>query len=213
MIELGRCILPGDGFDPNFDGRLGLDGCRRLERFHRQDVIANRLDPWHGAWFHPYSFARLEVLSSPPSTGDVADDADRFLVAVTFRMRRLGVPVIAEFTSPEPRTIVMRIVDGEGTGSVVETHATPVGPGPGMGMFMLPASMVGAFVEMGACETMRAARPSKRPPCVAPWREGAAGSTAKSASRTLCAEGRASGTLSIMRWIRSSSAPGTSSSG
>jgi hypothetical protein len=42
----------------------------------------------------------------------------------------LGVPVVAEFTSPEPRTIVMRIVDGEGTGSVVETHATPLGRGP-----------------------------------------------------------------------------------
>ena len=37
--------------------------------------------------------------------------------------------MVAEFTSPEPRTIVMRIVDGEGAGSVVETHATPVGPG------------------------------------------------------------------------------------
>ena len=37
--------------------------------------------------------------------------------------------MVAEFTSPQPRTIVMRIVDGEGTGSVVETHATPVGPG------------------------------------------------------------------------------------
>src|SRR6201999_4201683 len=54
----------------------------------------------------------------------------RFLVAVTFRVGRLGVPVVAEFTSPEPRTVVMRIVDGEGAGSVVETHATPVGPGP-----------------------------------------------------------------------------------
>jgi hypothetical protein len=95
------------------------------------DVIANRLDPWHGAWLHPYSFTSLEVLSSPPTDDDGADPADdRFLVAVTFRIGRLGVPVIAEFTSPEPRTIVMRIVDGEGTGSVVETHATPVGPGP-----------------------------------------------------------------------------------
>ena len=92
------------------------------------DVIANRLDPWHGAWFHPYSFTRLEVLSAPAV--DATDDDDRFLVAVTFKMGRLGVPVIAEFTSPEPRTIVMRIVDGEGAGSVVETHATPVGPGP-----------------------------------------------------------------------------------
>ncbi|HUL99492.1 MAG TPA: DUF5914 domain-containing protein [Mycobacterium sp.] len=92
------------------------------------DVIANRLDPWHGAWFHPYSFTRLEVLSAPPV--DATDDADRFLVAVTFKIGRFGVPVVAEFTGPEPRTIVMRIVDGEGTGSVVETHATPIGPGP-----------------------------------------------------------------------------------
>ncbi|OBB97920.1 DUF5914 domain-containing protein [Mycobacterium sp. 852002-40037_SCH5390672] len=88
------------------------------------DVIANRLDPWHGAWFHPYSFTRLDVLTTP------TEQADRFLVAVTFRMGRLGVPVVAEFSCPEARTIVMRIVDGEGTGSVVETHATPMGSGP-----------------------------------------------------------------------------------
>lgn len=94
------------------------------------DVIANRMDPWHGSWFHPYSFTRLDVLSSPPVDTELPEAEDRFLVAVTFRMGRLGVPVIAEFTSPEPRTIVMRIVDGEGAGSVVETHATPVGPGP-----------------------------------------------------------------------------------
>lgn len=88
------------------------------------DIIANRLDPWHGVWFHPYSFTRLEVLTTP------TEHADRFLVAVTFRMGRLGVPVVAEFSCPEARTIVMRIVDGEGSGSVVETHATPVGLGP-----------------------------------------------------------------------------------
>lgn len=93
------------------------------------DVIANRLDPWHGAWFHPYSFTRLEVLSAPPA-GDVPEEEDRFLVAVTFRIGRLGVPVVAEFVAPGPRTIVMRIVDGEGAGSVVETHASPVAPGP-----------------------------------------------------------------------------------
>ncbi len=51
-------------------------------------------------------------------------------MAVTFRIGRLGVPVIAEFTSPEPRTLTMRIIDGEGSGSVVETHATPNGSGP-----------------------------------------------------------------------------------
>jgi hypothetical protein len=93
------------------------------------DIIANRMDPWHGAWFHPYSFTRLEVLSAPPEDDDVPDDSDRFLVAVTFRVGRLGIPVIAEFTSPEPRTLVMRIVEGEGADSVVETHATPVGFG------------------------------------------------------------------------------------
>ena len=93
-----------------------------------RDVISNRLDPWHGAWFHPYSFARLEVLSAPAVDAD--DSADVFQVAVTFHLGRFGVPVIAEFTVPEPRTIVMHIVDGEGSGSVVETHATPMGPGP-----------------------------------------------------------------------------------
>lgn len=93
-----------------------------------RDVIANRLDPWHGAWFHPYTFTQLEVISAPAPDAD--DDADVFQVAVTFRVGRFGVPVIAEFTVPEPRTIVMHIVDGEGAGSVVETHATPIGTGP-----------------------------------------------------------------------------------
>jgi nitrite reductase/ring-hydroxylating ferredoxin subunit len=88
------------------------------------DVVANRLDPWHGAWFHPYSFTRLRV-ASVPTPGD-----DRFLVRVTFRVGPwFGVPVLAEFTSPEARTVLMRILEGEGAGSVVETHATPLGPG------------------------------------------------------------------------------------
>ena len=33
----------------------------------------------------------------------------------------------APTAGPEPRTIVMRILEGEGAGSVVETHATPLG--------------------------------------------------------------------------------------
>ncbi|MGW4527436.1 DUF5914 domain-containing protein [Amycolatopsis sp. NPDC004378] len=94
-----------------------------------EDVVANRLDPWHGAWFHPYSFARLKVVSAPQGA-DVPEDDDRFVVEVTFRLAgRWGVPVVAEFGCPEPRTVVMRIVEGEGAGSVVETHATPLGPG------------------------------------------------------------------------------------
>jgi hypothetical protein len=93
-----------------------------------RDIIANRLDPWHGAWFHPYSFAQLEVLSAPPVDAD--EDADIFTVAVTFHLGRVGMPVITAFSVPEPRTVVMHIVEGEGVGSVVETHATPIGPGP-----------------------------------------------------------------------------------
>ena len=86
-----------------------------------EDVIANRLDPWHGAWFHPYSFSHLRV-------DDDASDEHRLVVDVTFRLSRTwGVPVRAEFSCPDTRTIVMRITDGEGTRSVVETHATPLG--------------------------------------------------------------------------------------
>ena len=86
-----------------------------------QDVIANRLDPWHGSWFHPYAFSHLVV-------DNEASNEHVLVVDVTFRLSRTwGVPVRAEFSCPDTRTIVMRIVDGEGTGSVVETHATPLG--------------------------------------------------------------------------------------
>ncbi len=95
-----------------------------------RDIVANRLDPWHGAWFHPYSFTQLKVLSAPAVDDDLPEALDRFVVDVTFRVGRLGIPVIAEFTAPGPRTVVMRIVEGEGRGSVVETHATPLGSGP-----------------------------------------------------------------------------------
>jgi nitrite reductase/ring-hydroxylating ferredoxin subunit len=101
-----------------------------------EDIVANRLDPWHGGWFHPYFFRSLTVLSAPAEvtpaevTG-AGVTADGFTVAVTFRAAPgLGVPVLAEFTCPEPRTVVMRITEGEGAGSVIETHATPLGPGP-----------------------------------------------------------------------------------
>ncbi|MDI5964430.1 DUF5914 domain-containing protein [Streptomyces sp. SL13] len=88
------------------------------------DVVANRLDPWHGAWLHPYAFSDLTVLRTP-------DDGDEgFTVRVAYRVAgRLVVPVEAVFTAPGPRTVVMRITRGEGTGSVVETHATPLGAG------------------------------------------------------------------------------------
>ncbi|MGW2124352.1 DUF5914 domain-containing protein [Streptomyces sp. NPDC001758] len=91
-------------------------------RCEPEDVVANRLDPWHGSWFHPYSFVDLSVAREPRG-----DEDDAFVVDVSFRVGgRLVVPVRAEFTAPEPRTVVMRITDGEGATSVVETHATPL---------------------------------------------------------------------------------------
>ncbi len=95
-------------------------------RCEPEDVVANRLDPWHGSWFHPYSFMNLRVAAAPPVAASEHDD--HFDVDVTFRLAgSVGVPVRARFTAPEPRTVAMHILDGEGAGSVVETHATPLG--------------------------------------------------------------------------------------
>ena len=42
---------------------------------------------------------------------------------------KLVVETDAVFFSPEPRSIVMTILEGEGKGSVVETHAAPIDAG------------------------------------------------------------------------------------
>ncbi len=99
-----------------------LDAVIRVEaRCAPEDVLANRLDPWHGAHFHPHSFGRLHV---------VGEDDDSITVRVIYRIGgRLGMEVDARFHCPDPRTIVMTIVGGEGVGSVVETHATPIDEG------------------------------------------------------------------------------------
>jgi nitrite reductase/ring-hydroxylating ferredoxin subunit len=85
-----------------------------------RDIIANRLDPWHGVHFHPYAFAHLDVI----------DHTDDYLdLRVGYRVTPKHVMTVeARFDCPDPRTIVMTITGGEGTGSVVETHATPVVP-------------------------------------------------------------------------------------
>jgi nitrite reductase/ring-hydroxylating ferredoxin subunit len=86
-----------------------------------EDIIANRLDPWHGVYYHPHSFARLKVIGH-------ADDV--LTVRVVFRtFKSLGVEVDCTFHCPEPNTVVMTITGGEGKSSVVETHATPICPG------------------------------------------------------------------------------------
>ncbi len=96
-----------------------LDGVMRRDVVcEPADIIANRLDPWHGAHFHPYAFTRLRVIEE-------RDDAIDLVVAYKV-VGKYSVEVTARFETPEPRTIVMTIIDGEGTGSVVETHATPL---------------------------------------------------------------------------------------
>jgi nitrite reductase/ring-hydroxylating ferredoxin subunit len=99
-----------------------LDSVMRMEAAcEPRDVIANRLDPWHGVHYHPHTFKRLRVIGIRE---------DRLVVRVVYGLSdRLGIEVDATFHCPDPRTITMTIVDGEGTGSVVETHATPVEPG------------------------------------------------------------------------------------
>jgi isorenieratene synthase len=99
-----------------------LDGVVRVDAIcEPRDVLANRLDPWHGAWFHPHSFARLRVLE---------ETVEAITVRVSYRvLGPVAVEVDARFHCPDPRTIVMTIVRGEGRGSVVETHATPLGVG------------------------------------------------------------------------------------
>ncbi|MFD6415729.1 DUF5914 domain-containing protein [Streptomyces sp. NPDC060194] len=126
------------------------------------DVVANRLDPWHGAWFHPYSFVDLTVAEVP--TGSDAADADGFAVDVSFKVAgRVVVPVRAVFTAPEPRTVVMHITEGEGQGSVVETHATPLGDDADGRPRTLVVEAVVAGSERRGFAAARALAPALRP--------------------------------------------------
>jgi len=131
LDRLGGQEASGQPLVPARPGGGVLDAVTTvIGRCRPREVVANRLDPWHGAWLHPYSFANLRVLQAPAPDPDLPEDQDVFRVEVTFRIAGgVGVPVLAEFSCPQPRTVVMRIVRGEGTGSVVETHATPIGSG------------------------------------------------------------------------------------
>lgn len=99
-----------------------LDGVVRLEaRCEPEDLVANRLDPWHGAHFHPHSFATLTMIDVDP---------DLLKLRVAYRVvGRLAVEVDCTFHAPTRRSIVMTITGGDGVGSVVESHASPIGPG------------------------------------------------------------------------------------
>jgi isorenieratene synthase len=99
-----------------------IDAVLRVEAAcEPRDVVANRLDPWHGAHFHPHSFGRLRV---------VDQRVDEITVRVAYRVAGpAAIEVDARFHCIDPRTIVMTVVRGQGEGSVVETHATPMRPG------------------------------------------------------------------------------------
>jgi len=106
---------------PRRPGRYFAGVIRQTARCAPRDVIANRLDPWHGAHYHPHSFAELEVLE---------ERDDDILLRVAYRIAgKVAMEVDAVFHCPSARCITMTIVGGEGEGSIVETHATPIGPG------------------------------------------------------------------------------------
>ncbi len=67
-----------------------LAGVIRMEaRCDPGDILANRLDPWHGAHYHPHSFGRLKVLE---------EREDLLLVRVAYRViGPLAVEVDATF--------------------------------------------------------------------------------------------------------------------
>ena len=96
-----------------------IDAVVRLEaRCRPEDLLANRLDPWHGVHYHAHTFRACGLSSARD---------DEITVRVAFAViGRLAVEVDARFHCPDPRTIVMTIVQGDGVGSVVETHATPI---------------------------------------------------------------------------------------
>ncbi|MBD0839747.1 DUF5914 domain-containing protein [Streptomyces sp. TRM68416] len=145
-----------------------------IGRCEPEDVVANRLDPWHGAWYHPYSFVDLKVVDEPDGPEPGGDDS--FTVDVSFKVAgRLVVPVRAVFTAPEPRTVVMHITEGEGVGSVVETHATPLGPDPqGRPRTVVTEAVVAASDRPGFGLARRAApllRPLVRTAAARLWRD------------------------------------------
>ncbi|MCY9783120.1 DUF5914 domain-containing protein [Nocardiopsis sp. EMB25] len=141
-------------------------------RCEPEDVVANRLDPWHGSWFHPYSFVGLRVTETPP---EGAPDPDRMVAEVAFRVAgRWGVPVRAAFSCPEPRTVVMHIIGGEGEGSVVETHATPLGVRDGVPSTAVIEATVASSERAGFRLAARAAplvRPLMRAAARRLWRD------------------------------------------
>lgn len=191
----GEDPLPEPVLGPRPDPATSIDAVYTgIGRCEPEDVIANRLDPWHGSWFHPYSFIGLKVVEEPSEhDADVADltDArvDRFVVEVAFRLtKRVGVPVRASFACPDPRTVVMHILAGEGAGSVVETHAVPLGPDEaGHPRTAVIEATIASSERIGFAVARRAApvmRPAMRWAAARLWRDDLAYAQRRYALRT-----------------------------
>ena len=83
----GRCRARPDGARLHAVTRL-VGTCEP------SDIIANRLDPWHGAWFHPYSFAApRSAVRAARRTATSPRSRTVSWSPVTFHIGRLGVPV------------------------------------------------------------------------------------------------------------------------
>ncbi|GAA1875798.1 DUF5914 domain-containing protein [Lapillicoccus jejuensis] len=128
-----------------------------VARCEPRDIVANRLDPWHGAWLHPYAFSDLSV-------DDEASSDELLVLDVAYRLgKRFAVPVRAEFACPDSHTVVMTITGGEGEGSVVETHATPVtAPGTHRATTVMTEAVVATSGRRGF-QVARALAPLVRP--------------------------------------------------
>ncbi|OLT24772.1 2Fe-2S ferredoxin [Nocardiopsis sp. CNR-923] len=169
----GEEPLPRPVLPERPDARTALTTVQTLVgRCDPEDVVANRLDPWHGSWFHPYAFVGLRVTETAP---DGAPDPDRMVAELSFKVAgRWGVPVRAAFSCPEPRTVVMRIIEGEGEGSVVETHATPLGVRDGVPRTAVVEATVASSERAGFRLATRAAplaRPLMRAVARRLWRD------------------------------------------
>lgn len=148
-----------------------LDGVIELvAECEPRDILANRLDPWHGVHLHPYGFAELEVTNA-----GLGGDEDRMLLRVAKRVfGPLCVEVDISFHAETSRSIVMTIVDGEGKGSVVETHATPLGDVDGKPRCLIVEATLAASDRPGFAYAEKISaifRPLIRRSAMALWRD------------------------------------------
>lgn len=87
-----------------------------------EDVVANRLDPWHGAWFHPYSFVDLTVVSVPDPGRE--DGEDTLVVDVAFKVTG-GSSCRSAPSSPRQDPAPSSCASPRGRGGAPSSRRTP----------------------------------------------------------------------------------------